>query len=262
MPRRELAVAESAARAAGAIIRAFYDQPYAVREKSRGNPVTEADLRANERIHAMITEAFPADGWLSEESDDSAAHLTKRRVWIVDPLDGTKEFIRRVPELCVCVALVEDGEPVVGVSFNPLRDEMFSAARGDGMRVNGVPTRVSEVADLAAARVLASRSESARGEWDRFEGRVRVVPTGSVAYKLALVAAGQADATFTLRPKNEWDVCAGTALIQEAGGRITDLDGQPLRFNQPTPGLSGLIAANARVFAPLCRLIRETDVAP
>lgn len=257
MPRRELAVAEAAARAAGAIVRTVYDQPYEVREKSRGNPVTEADLRADACIHAMIREAFPDDGWLSEESADSAERLTKSRVWIVDPLDGTREFIRRVPELCVCIALVEAGEPIVGVSFNPLRDEMFSAARGSGMRLNGAPARVSEVADLGRARVLASRSESARGEWRRFEGRVQVVPTGSVAYKLALVAAGQGDATFTLKPKNEWDVCAGAVLIREAGGAIGDRDGRPLRFNRPQPQLSGLVAANARLFEPICRLMRE-----
>jgi len=255
--REELAVAEAAARAAGEIIRHFYEGAYEVREKGHDNPVTEADLQANERIRSIIQAAFPADAWLSEETADSDERLRRRRVWIIDPLDGTKEFINHIPELCVCIALVEDGAPVLGVEFNPIREEMFTAASGSGLRLNGEPARVSAVGELAAACVLASRSEDKRGEWDPFRPLMRVVLTGSVAYKLALVAAGRGDATFSLTPKSEWDVCAGAALIQAGGGTITDIHGRPLRFNRPNPKLPGIIATNGALFEPLRELLQS-----
>lgn len=258
--RRELDIAENAARAAGEIVRNAVRQPIEVREKSRGNPVTEVDLQANEAIHSMIRAAFPDDGWLSEETHDSADRLDRRRVWIIDPLDGTKEFINQVPDLCVCVALVEDGEPVVGVSYNPILEEMFSAARGRGMTLNGAPARVSGVTELSRARILASRSESKRGEWEPVRPRADVLPMGSVAYKLALVAAGIGDVTFTLTPKNEWDVCSGVVLVREAGGTITDRYGKPLRFNQRRTTVPGVIATNGPLFDPIRRLI--DDIAP
>jgi myo-inositol-1(or 4)-monophosphatase len=255
MPRRELEVAVAAARAAGAVIRAIYDTPFEVRSKGHDNPVTEADLQANERIQSIIHAAFPTDGWLSEETRDNPQRLSQSRVWIVDPLDGTKEFVQHVPEFCVCISLVEHGEPIVAVSYDPIRDEVFAAERGGGTSVNGERVRVSAEANLSNARVLASRSEDKRGEWDAFKPHMQVALTGSVAFKLALVAAGRADATFSLTPKNEWDICAGTLLITEAGGRMTDRDGQPLPFNQRETIRSGLIASNGVLHGPLMELI-------
>ena len=244
----ELSQAVTAARRAGEIIRSFFDGRYTVRAKAHDHPVTDADLRANECIHAIIQQAFPNDGWLSEETRDSSDRLGRRRVWIVDPLDGTKEFIEKIPEFCVSIALVEDGVPIVGVIYNPISSELFSAARGLGMYRNGTQRRTSETSDLANTRVLVSRSETARGEWSLFKNSFRLVPTGSVAYKLALVAAGVGDATCTLTPKHEWDVCAGAALVCEAGGQIADCNGQPLKFNQPDPIFPGMIATNGRLF--------------
>jgi myo-inositol-1(or 4)-monophosphatase len=255
----ELEVAVRAARAAGAIVRGFYEGGVAVdyKDVARDNPVTAADTQADACIRTMIRDAFPGDGWLSEETADSHERLAQRRVWIVDPLDGTKEFVQHIPELCVCIALVEDGSPVLGVSFNPITDELFAAARGGGLTVNDHAAHTSATADLRQARILASRSEDKRGEWDVFKPRVRVELTGSVAYKLALIAAGRGDGTFSLTPKHEWDICAGTALIQEGGGRITDCDGLPLRFNRERPLLPGLIATNAPLYEPIRALIAE-----
>lgn len=255
MLEREQAVAERAARAAGEIVRGYFERSYTIREKGRDNPVTEADLEANECIRGILRDAFPEDGWLSEETRDSRQRLTCERVWIVDPLDGTKEFIQHVPELCVCIALVENGRATLGVSFNPIRDEMFSAARGQGTRCNGHPCRVTEVSDLGSATLLASRSELSRGEWERYRDDFRIEPTGSVAYKLALVAAGRGDATFSLTPKHEWDICSGAILIEEAGGIVRDRWGAALRFNRPDPWLPGLIASNAALFDAIQRLV-------
>jgi len=259
MFERELEVAVRAARAAGAIVRDFYDGGVAVdyKDSARDNPVTAADTQADACIRETVRGAFPHDGWLSEETADSRERLSRRRVWIVDPLDGTKEFVQHIPELCVCIALVEDGMAVLGVSFNPITDELFAAARGRGLTVNGVAAHTSATAELRQARILASRSEDKRGEWDAFKPRLRVELTGSVAYKLALIAAGRGDGTFSLTPKHEWDICAGTALLEEGGGRITDCHGQPLRFNRERPLLPGLIATNAPLYEPIRALIAE-----
>src|SRR5215470_10093593 len=257
---RELETAVRAARDAGAIVRGFYDRGVAVdyKDAERDNPVTAADTQADACIRETIRGAFPADGWLSEETADSRERLTRRRVWIVDPLDGTKEFVQHIPELCVCIGLVEDGAAVLGVSFNPITDELFAGARGVGLTLNGAAARTSTTADLRQARILASRSEDKRGEWEAFKPHMRVELTGSVAFKLALIAAGRADGTFSLTPKHEWDVCAGAALILEGGGRMTDCNGRALRFNQEKPLLPGIIATNAPLFEPIRALI--TDV--
>lgn len=255
---RELAVAQEAARAAGQIVRRWYDGDYTVRQKGHDSPVTEADTEANHAIQMLIRRSFPQDGWLSEETRDSAARLGKARVWVVDPLDGTKEFINHIPEFCVCVALVDEGEAVVGVSYNPVVEAMFAAAQGGGTTLNGRRVRVSAATDVGTACVLASRSESARGDWNEFEPALRLELTGSVAYKLSLIAAGRGDATFSLKPKNEWDVCAGTALITQAGGCITDRYGVPLRFNQRRDTLlPGIIASNGRLHAPITEMLRR-----
>ncbi len=259
---RELRVAEEAARAAGTIVRDFYERGVAVgyKDSARDNPVTAADTQADACIHERIRREFPDDGWLSEETKDSDERLRRQRVWIVDPLDGTKEFVQHIPELCVCIGLVDAGAPVLGVSFNPITDELFAGARGRGLTLNGQRAQTSATADLSQARILASRSEDQRGEWDPFKPHVRVELTGSVAFKLALIAAGRADGTFSLTPKHEWDICSGAALIEAGGGRITDCDGAPLQFNRPRPLLPGLIASNAALYEPLRGLI--ASVAP
>lgn len=254
---KELEIAIGAAREAGAVIRSLYTTPIAVVEKSANNPLTEADTRANDVLHERITAAFADDGWLSEESRDTAERLAKRRVWVVDPLDGTKEFVRQIPELGVCVGLVEDGAPVLGVMYNPIREELFAAVRGGAATLNGRSIRVSATSDLNYAVVLASRSETGRGEWERFRGRFVIQETGSVAYKLALVAAGRADATFTLTPKSEWDVCASACILECAGGRVTDLRDAPIRYNRPKPSLDGVIASNGMLHDSILRALER-----
>ena len=254
---RERDAAMEAARAAAAIIRRYYKTDLTIELKGHDDPLTAADRESNACIHEMISRVFPDDGWLSEETADSSARLEKRRVWIVDPLDGTKEFTQHIPEFCVCIALVENGRPIVAVELNPAADRLYCAVRGQGTTVNGEPARVSTQREVAKAEVLASRSEDKRGEWDAFKPRCKVVLTGSVAFKLAELSVGHGDATFTLTPKNEWDICAGSLLVEEAGGRVTGLDGAPLVFNQPSPLRPGMIASNGLLHDALLRLIAE-----
>ncbi|MDB5108163.1 MAG: 3(2),5-bisphosphate nucleotidase [Candidatus Binatus sp.] len=243
--KRELTMAIKAARVAGEILRGHWRTGgYHIGSKGHDNPVTAADLEANRALKTLLHEGFPDYGWLSEETVDNGDRLKCRRVWFVDPLDGTKEFINGIPEFSVAIALVEDGVPILGVTYNPIKREMFSAARHLGCYLNSRPVHVTRTRVLKRATVLASRSETARGEWQVFHGQLKVSPIGSVAYKLALVAAGKADATFTRSPKSEWDIASGAALIAEAGGVITDIMGHELRFNRRNVKVEGLIADN------------------
>jgi len=227
--------------AAVEILRPYTPGSVEYRFKEGDDPVTAADDAVNDALKALLHR--DGDGWLSEETADDPARLEKRRVWIVDPLDGTREFVAGIPEWCVSIGLVEDGEAVAGGICNPATGQVVLGARGLGVTLNGVPARPTAATSLQGALVLGSRSEFKRGEWARFgEAPFRTQAMGSVAYKLSLVAAGLADATWTLVPKHEWDVAAGVALVQAAGGAALGLDGAPPVFNRPKPKLQGLIA--------------------
>ncbi len=220
------------------------------RKEDRGDPVTEADHAAD----AVLKEILPQDGegWLSEESVDDPSRLGRSRVWVVDPIDGTREFIEGIPEWCISIGLLEDEVPVAGGIFNPATGELVVGSLETGVTYNGEAAGVTEPNGVDTVTVLASRSEIKRGEWDDFvDGRFQVKPCGSVAYKLGLVAAGRADATWTLVPKSEWDVVAGTALVRAAGGVVTLADGEEPRFNKKTPLFPNYVAAGQAVTVAL-----------
>ena len=206
------------------------------------DPVTEADRALDAVLHKELLRE--GEGWLSEESVDDPIRLQRSRVWVVDPLDGTREFVKGIPEFCVSIGFVENGRPVAGGIFNPATDETFLGSIDSGVTYNGKTAQPSQRKNLDGALVLASRSEVKRGEWKAFENSsLKIRPMGSVAYKLALVSAGLADVTFTLTPKNEWDVVGGTALVQAAGGFVSTLEKTRLTANRRDPLLSGLLAS-------------------
>ena len=253
----ELKLAIDAAKKAGAIIMNYYKADYEIRDKSYHNPVTTADHAADSCLKKMLMEARPEYGWLSEETVDSPDRLSKERVWVVDPLDGTKEFIEGVPNFVVSVALVENGFPIVGVLFNPVTKETFTAASDEGAHLNGETIHCVTKEDVCDMVILNSRSETRRGLWapygDTF-GELRAI--GSVAYKLGITAAGKADIFASLRPKNEWDICAGNCIINEAGGKLIDLNGNQRKYNQAKtliePGLiAGELGAVDKTFQVL-----------
>ena len=233
--RHELELAKTAARAAGEILRGYYrDGGYKLTRKA-------AIIRSRPPISPPIAKLRKCCGAASRPMDGCPrkpltidARLQCQRAWIVDPLDGTKEFIKGVPEFVVAIALTDHGVPVMGVSYNPIKDEMFSGIVGCGLLLQRRTRPRHCTASLEQATILASRSETSRGEWKPYESKVIVRSVGSVAYKLALVAAGQADATFTRSPKSEWDIAAGVALIIAAGGNVTDINGDEVRFNKPS----------------------------
>lgn len=233
--------------AAGKAIMGYYRDAFSVSEKSPDNPVTDADLAADRLLRQRLGQLLPEAGWLSEETVDNPERTSKRYSWVVDPLDGTKEFVMGIPEFAVSVGLVDEGLPVLAVVLNPATGELFTAAKGQGTRLNGRPVAASDSDSLSGARIDASRSERKRGEFAPFEGVVQLRTMGSIAYKLARVAAGQTDATWSRGPKNEWDICAGALLVWESGGQCTDLSDRPLRFNQLFPKVNGIIADNGRL---------------
>jgi myo-inositol-1(or 4)-monophosphatase len=252
-----LGVAIDAAHAAGRAIRGYYGRDIKVGQKGESGPVTEADLASNACIQRLLMKAFPDDGWLSEETVDGAERLAKSRVWIIDPLDGTWEFTTGVPEFVVSIGLAVDGIATLGVLYNPITEEMFSGSRGEGAWLNQVPIHISSKAELASSTFCVSRTEAGKGLLKQFEERLHLQPMGSVAYKCGLVAAGRYEGLFTHNPRNEWDICAGVALIESAGGRVTDRQGRPYRFNQANPLKHPLVATNAHVHAPLMAILNE-----
>jgi myo-inositol-1(or 4)-monophosphatase len=223
---------------AGTLIRHQQELGLVVEEKLHGaGPVTAADRAADRLLREELLRLAPG-GWLSEEIADDQRRLREHRVWIVDPLDGTIEFVRGLPEYTVSVALAEAGTPVLGVIHNPATGDTVWATRGGGAFRNGRTIRVRE-----GNRLLASRTELERGEFESFLRTWDIHAVGSTAWKLALVAAGEAAVTFSRGPKMEWDVCAGAVVVAEAGGRVSEAFGPDLRFNRAHPRLSSILAA-------------------
>lgn len=259
--QRDLDHIREALFAANEIFRLNRHTPIRVNLKAPGQPVTDAEHRVNELLFRMLVES--GEGWLSEETPDDLARLERARVWVVDPLDGTREFIKGIPEWCVSIGLVEEGKVVAGGAINPATGELFLGSLETGLLC---PNHSAEESQPLAGSciVLASRSEISRGEWERFRKFPFVLkPMGSVAYKLAQVAAGRAAATWTLVPKHEWDVAAGVALVLSAGGSVVTTEGKAPCFNRALPRFPGLVAfcaAGRRELRPLLRELRTSPV--
>ncbi len=268
----ELRVAQELARAAGQAALSYYGTKLRVEHKAGvDEPVTEADYAANNIIVRGLREAFPDDGLLSEESADTEARLTKRRVWIVDPLDGTSGFIAGNGDFAVQIGLAVAGESALGVVYQPTRNLLQWAARGAGAWVlqnkdiEPQPLRVSDETDLSHLRLAASRSHRSP-RMDRVVqtlGLASEVRRGSVGVKVGLIAARECDLYVHLSSRTrQWDTCAPEAILREAGGRFTDLFGFPYRYNTPdTQNHNGLVATNgaahSAIIKRLAPLLRE-----
>jgi myo-inositol-1(or 4)-monophosphatase len=249
-----LARIHSALEASRAVFARFTAGAIETEYKVGHDPVTEADRALDAVLRKELLRE--GEGWLSEESVDDPIRLQRSRVWVVDPLDGTREFVKGIPEFCVSIGLVENGRPVAGGIYNPATDETFLGSIDSGVTYNGKPAQPSQRRTLDGALVLASRSEVKRGEWKPFEnGPFTVRPMGSVAYKLALVSAGLADITFTLTPKNEWDVVAGAALVLSGSGFVGTLQKGSLTANNRNPLIPGLLACGPNLKTELLSLV-------
>jgi myo-inositol-1(or 4)-monophosphatase len=239
----ELEVLRKAVRQAGQQALKLAAEGFETHIKKDRSPVTTADLAVNQILHEVLLAAFPHDAWLSEETPDDPRRLENKRVWIIDPIDGTKYFMRGVPQYAISVALVESHQPVVAAVYNPATDELFSAVRGMGAWLNDQPIHVTPARD-GRPLILVNPPALERGVFRAIEAAAECRPMGSIAYTLALVSAGRADATLNLDGLNEWDVAGGVLLIEEAGGTVMDRNGSPLSFNQSKTTIRGILAAD------------------
>lgn len=240
-----------AAQEAGRIAMPFANADPEIWDKPDGaGPVTEADLAVNRMLESELQRARPDYGWLSEETPPNEQRLTRERVFIVDPIDGTRSFIEGSKTWAHSIAIAEDGVIVAGVVFLPLRDKLYAAANGHGATLNGTALQPSLVSTLENADVLAARPTMDSKHW-RTPPQFNRSHRPSLAYRLALVAQGRFDAMLTLRPTWEWDIAAGTVILQEAGVAVSDKTGANLKFNNADPRLPGVVAANAPLHAAI-----------
>jgi len=251
---------ETALHEARAIFDRFTPGKVATEYKTGSDPVTEADRQLDAALRKALLR--DGEGWLSEESVDDPSRLDKQYVWIVDPLDGTREFVTGIPEFCASVGLVKDGQPIAGGICNPATGEFFLGSIEGGLIYNGDRRHASSREGLQGATVLASRSEVTRGEWKQFEDApFKVTPMGSVAYKLARVAAGVDDATFTLTPKNEWDIAAGDAVLSAAGGAVVTLEDERVLYGNTGLKAPAFIAIGDPSLRERVRRVRASKLA-
>ena len=239
----DYAVLRDAVRDAGALANGYFGTDLEVQKKPDGSEVSEADLAVDAALRLNLMTRRKDYGWLSEESPDDRSRFKHSRTWMIDPIDGTGAFVRHIPEWTVSAALIEDGVPVIGVVYNPASDEFFHAIQGQGAFLNDKPIRVTDKKTLKGAEMIASGGLFKKKIWQEPWPDVKARWVNSVAYRLALVAAGEGDATISLTPKSEWDLAAAAVIMAEAGGITTDHLGNPHVYNQEDPRFTSLVAS-------------------
>lgn len=251
MPERgdDLALLVQSVRAAGELAMASFRAPQEVWDKSPGNPVSAADIACDTYLRHRLIAARPSYGWLSEETADDPARLGCERVWVVDPIDGTRDYIRGRTGWCVSVALVERGRPVLAALAAPARRQLFVAQAGGGAALNDAAIRVSGLATLDGVRLPIDPPNLTAAFWPSPWPGSAVEKPNSLALRLAKVASADADAWLEGRSVNEWDLAAAALICTEAGGTVTDRAGRPLVFNQSDPVIHGLAAATPALHA-------------
>lgn len=227
------------------------------KEGDENNPLTQADLEVDTYLKEALLEARPTYGWLSEETADDEKRLEKDFVWIVDPIDGTKSFVKRTDEFAISIALAHKGEIVVGVVCNPVKYEVFGAYKGSGLKLNGEVIERPKAAKFEDALVLVSHREEEEGLLEELQKELKTQKISSIAYKMALVAAGKADAMITFHPKSEWDTAAGHLLCSEAGVRVMDFGGEEPSYNKKEPRINRGLVAPKELFKKLEKLVHS-----
>jgi len=253
LPASDLPLLIDTAHKAGRIATSFVGKTAKRWDKPDGaGPVTEADMAVNDMLSRELQSARPHYGWLSEETEDGTDRLSRERVFIVDPIDGTRSFTEGANTWAHALAVAERGQVTAAVVYLPMRDLLYTAARGQGAFLNGVPITVSDADELEKSAILAAKPVMAGQRWvggtcPPFKQAYRP----SLAYRLGLVAQSRFDAMLTLRPSWEWDIAAGALIVAEAGGTVGNRHGAPLTFNSPDPRLDGVIAGTPAVHRAL-----------
>ena len=242
MPATDLALLEEAAREAGEIARGYWREDPQVWDKGGDDPVSEADFAVDRHLHQKLLSARPDYGWVSEETEDNAERMQADRVFIVDPIDGTRSFVAGEKTWAHSLAIAEKGRVVAACVYLPVREKLYVAELGGGAHLNGNGLEASSSESLDGASVLSPKVSFRDEFWK--EGPPPVIRhfRPSLAYRMALIGEGRFDAMLTLRPAWEWDIAAGALIAEEAGARVTDRHGAPLVFNSAGRQTAGVIA--------------------
>lgn len=233
----------AAAHEAGALALAYRRRGLKIWSKGDAGPVTDADQAADALLKERLLDARPDYGWLSEETADGPGRLSRSKIFVVDPIDGTVAFMKSKPWWTVALAIVEDGTPCAGVVYAPALNETFEAVAGEGAKLNGEPIQASDTSSLDDASMLADANLFNQPIWPEQWPVMRFDKRNSIAYRMALVGAGAFDAAMALSPKWDWDVAAGALIATEAGAKCTDHKGRPYHFNRPDPRQPSLVCA-------------------
>lgn len=260
---KELNIAKKTAINAGKKILEFYDKEYSISEKNDNgykSPLTQADLAANEIIVSELRETFPDYSVLSEEEKDDKKRLDNDYVWIIDPIDGTKEFINKNGEFTVNIALVHKKKPVVGVIYVPVKDELYYAHEGGGAfsEINGVNKKIfsSKTKDINEMILAISRSHSGERE-DKIKKMFKEFISRGSSLKGCMVACGDADAYFRFGNTSEWDICAMNMILDEAGAKITTLEGDEISYNNENVLINGFIVSNGMIHDKIIEVLKD-----
>ncbi len=247
----------SSVKQAGKIALKYYQSDLKSWEKKPGDPVSEADIAIDTYLKEHLLTTHPDYGWLSEETVDDPSRLDKSRVWIIDPIDGTRSFIAGEPEFTVSAALVEDGKPVCAVVFNPVTEEFFEALIGEGAYLNGKRLQCSDRSNLDGSKLLASRKAFEWHNWLEDAPKAEFSHLNSIAYRMAVVASCDYDASLSLSAKSDWDIAAADLILSEAGGISTTTKGDPLTYNQSDPLHETVISSGLSLHPVLMDLLKD-----
>ncbi|NEX46421.1 3'(2'),5'-bisphosphate nucleotidase CysQ [Pseudotabrizicola algicola] len=245
MPGSDLSLLAEAARAAGDIAMRFWRRSPQVWDKGGDHgPVTEADLAVNDMLRQRLLSARPDYGWLSEETPDSGGRLSARRIFILDPIDGTRAFVAGEDNFAVSIAVAEAGRVIAGAVMMPAKDRLYTAEVGGHALCNGATIKAGTRTDLVGSNLLATKANMEPAHWPGGVPELRRSFRTSLAYRLCLSAEGRYDGMITFRDTWEWDIAAGSLICECAGARVTDRSGTALRFNSPEAMTKGVIATN------------------
>jgi myo-inositol-1(or 4)-monophosphatase len=257
---RDAALLAETVREAGALAKAMFRTELNQWTKGASSPVSEADIAVNDLLEARLRGATPDYGWLSEESADDATRLSRRLTWVVDPIDGTRNYLNGNDEWCVSVALVEDASPVLAAVFAPVSDEFFFAVRGQGTTLNGIKVHAAGGTALDFARMAGPKPMVER--LNTRGGDIKLHPRiGSLALRICRVANGGLDAAFAGGASHDWDLAAADLIVQEADGRMSDLSGDPILYNRREVTHGVLVAAGRDRHASIVAHFRNRPLA-
>ena len=260
----DLALLEEKVREAGHIARRYFGGTFKHWDKSKGNPVTEADLEIDKFLHEQLRAARPDYAWLSEETTDDESRFSAPYCFMVDPIDGTVAFLKGRPHFTICAAVVHAQRPVAGVVYNPVSEECFIAVSGGGAFLNGNPIRVSDRSELAGSHMLGDKAMITSHYWNNPPNRpwpdLAVESRGSVAYRVALVAGGGFDSMLALSSKKDWDLAAADIILHEAGGLLTSHRGEVFLYNGADARQISAVAAGPTLHPEIIARVRHINL--